>query len=775
MKFSDGMWLLRPGVSAIHPAEFDSAVADGSQLVVYAATRRVAGRGDTLNRALVTLRFTAVADGVIKVRVEHLAGGVERGPRFDLAEPRAGCGTACVNGESVSLDTGPLTVRVDRDGPWAVRFLVDGKEVTSSLGNGLAFLTVDPTSVSEGRKLVGDDESTTYVREQLTLGVGEKIYGLGERFTPFVKNGQSVSTLNEDGGTASEQAYKSIPFYVSSAGYGVLVAHPEKVSFEVGSEAVEAVQFSVAGQVLEYYVIAGPAPKDVLRRYTALSGRAPLVPAWSYGLWLSTSFTTDYDEATVMAAIDEMERRGIPLSVFHFDCFWMREYQWCDFTWDPRVFPDPAGMLERLHERGLKICLWINPYIAQRSPLFALAAQRGYLLKRRNGDVWQWDMWQAGMGIVDFTNPDARDWWVGNLEALLDMGVDCFKTDFGERIPIDDVVWFDGSDPRKMHNWYAQMYNQAVYDLLRRRRGASEAVVFARSATVGGQRQPVHWGGDSLSSFASMAETLRGGLSLAMSGFAYWSHDIGGFEGTPPADVFMRWLAFGLLSSHSRLHGSGSMRLPWLYGGEAVEVARRFIGLKMSLMPYLACCARAAHETGAPLLRPMVLEFPEDKACLDVDTQYLLGPSLLVAPVFSADGSVDVYVPGGHWQSLLDGSMVQGGAWEHQVHGMLSLPLLVRPDTVLPVGNRDDTPEYDWADGVTLRLYGLVDGHDETFVIPASDAGVGATDAQFRVSRAGDSVTVETDSDRPWSVWIDGRTMSGDGHVMQFAIQPPTG
>ena len=769
MKFSDGMWLLRPGVTAIHPVEVDSAIMDGSGLVVYAATRNVATRGDTLNRPLITLRFDPVADGVIKVRAEHFAGDVSKGPRFDISEP--GCESACdVTDDAATLTAGSLSVRVDRTGPWAVHFLVDGAEVTGSLGRALAFLDVDPASVGEGRTLLGGGQDSAYVREQLALGVREKVYGLGERFTPFVKNGQSVTIVNEDGGTASQQAYKSIPFYISSAGYGVLVAHPEKVDFEVGSEAVEAVQFSVPGQVLEYYVIAGPTPKDVLRRYTALTGRAPLVPAWSYGLWLSTSFTTDYDEATVTAAVDEMKRRELPLSVFHFDCFWMREYQWCDFTWDPRVFPDPAGMIKRLHDRGLRVSLWINPYIAQRSPLFAEGAARGFLLKRDDGGVWQCDLWQAGMGIIDLTNPDATTWWTGKLVRLLDMGVDCFKTDFGERIPIDGVVWFDGSDPAKMHNWYAQLYNETVFQLLKREKGEAEAVVFARAATVGGQRQPVHWGGDSLSSYVSMAETLRGGLSLAMSGFAYWSHDIGGFEGTPPADVFTRWLAFGLLSSHSRLHGSGSMRLPWLYGDDAVAVAKKFIGLKMRLMPYLASCAREAAAAGTPLMRPMVLEFPSDRAVLDVDTQYMLGPTLLVAPVFTSDGAVDFYAPDGRWQSLLDDSIVDGGRWLRQVHGPTSLPLLVRPDSVLPVGSCDDTPQYDWADGVTLRLYQLADGHDERVVIPAADAGVGASDVEFHVRRTGDTVTIDTDSGRPWSVWIDGVTTRGGGAHLEVSL-----
>jgi len=759
MKFTDGMWLWRPGVTALRPVEVDAVVAGSASLTVYATTVAVTSRGDTLNRALLTLEFTAVAEGVIRVRATHLAGGVPRRPEFALALPDdPGEHGAVVTDECARLSAGCLSVEVARRGPWAVRFLQDGRELTASLAGGLAFLDV-PVGTCGGERLLipGPADGGAFVREQLELAPGERIYGLGERFGPFIKNGQSVDAWLQDGGTASEQAYKAPPFYLSSAGYGVLVDDPGHVSFEIGSEDTQVVQFSVPGQTLDYVVFAGPTPKDVLRRYTGLTGRPPLVPAWSYGVWLSTSFTTDYDEATVMAAVDEMTARGLPVSVVHFDCFWMREYQWCDFTWDDRTFPDPVGLLHRLHDRGLRVCVWINPYIAQRSPLFAEGAAQGFLLKTTDGGVWQWDLWQAGMGLVDFTNPDAVAWWTGKLEVLLDQGVDCFKTDFGERIPVDGVAWFDGADPARMHNLYTSLYNRCVFELLERRRGHGEAVLFARSATAGGQQWPVHWGGDSWSTYTSMAETLRGGLSLALSGFAYWSHDIGGFEGTPPADVFTRWCAFGLLSSHSRFHGSGSMRLPWLYGEAAVETVRRFTALKLALMPYLEACAREAAATGTPLLRPMVLEFPDDRGAREVDSQYMLGPSLLVAPVFTADGAVDVFVPEGTWRSLLDQSVVDGhGGWVRQVHDLTSLPLLQRPDSVVVLGARSDTPEYDWADGVTLRCSALADGHDETVVIPAADAGVGAADAAFRVRRTGDRVGVETDSARAWALWIDG-------------------
>ncbi|MDO8383324.1 MAG: alpha-xylosidase [Microbacterium sp.] len=715
MKFTDGFWQLRPGVTALYAQEaYDiwqvTDTADGAGLQITAPTAVIAKRGDVLNRATLTATLSSPLEGVVRVRIAHHEGG-RREAGFELPGAVAGgVGEASVTETGGSLTSGPLTARITQGAPWSLSFEEGGRRLTGSGHKAQGYVQLAPDAqvdsgiVGNARAAQARPAANTFVHEQLDLGVGELIYGLGERFGPLVKNGQSVEIWNADGGTSSEQAYKSVPFFLSSRGYGVLVNDPGHVSFEIGSEAVERTQFSVAGEALEYFVIAGPTPKDVLERYTGLTGRPPVVPAWSYGLWLSTSFTTDYDEATVTSFIDEMARRELPISVFHFDCFWMREFNWCDFEWDPRVFPDPDGMLDRLHERDLRVCVWINPYIGQRSPLFAEAAAAGYLVRRADGSVWQWDLWQAGMGLVDFTNPDATAWFQGKLRALVDQGVDCFKTDFGERIPVD-VVWHDGSDPARMHNLYTHLYNKAVHDVLVDARGAGDAVLFARSATAGGQTMPVHWGGDSTSTFPSMAETLRGGLSLALSGFAHWSHDIGGFEGTPDASVFKRWTAFGLLGSHSRFHGSQSYRVPWMFDDEAVEVTRVFTRLKMRLMPYLFQVGIDATRTGAPIMRPMVLEFPDDPGAAYLDRQYMLGRDILVAPVFTESGEVDFYLPAGTWTHLLTGEKVEGGGWRRERHDFLSLPIYVRPGAVLPWGAREDRPDYDYLDGLTLRVF----------------------------------------------------------------------
>ncbi|EAC3864758.1 alpha-xylosidase, partial [Listeria monocytogenes] len=409
-------------------------------------------------------------------------------------------------------------------------------------------------------------------------------------------------------------------------------------------------------QSLQYFVIAGDELKQVIQRYTDLTGKPSLPPAWSFGLWLSTSFLTDYDEQTVTSFVDGMAERDIPLEVFHFDCLWMKEYEWCNFTWDERTFPEPEKMLQRLKAKGLKICVWINPYIGQKSPLFDEGMTNGYFLKRANGDVWQWDKWQAGLAIVDFTNPEAVAWYNSKLRTLLDMGVDCFKTDFGERIPTD-AVYYDGSDPEKMHNYYAYLYNKVVFDLLKEVKGAEEAIVFARAASVGSQRLPVHWGGDSTSDYPSMAESLRAGLSFGLGGFGYWSHDISGFEAGSTPDLYKRWTQFGLLSSHSRYHGSWEYKVPWVYDDEAVAVAKAFTKLKLSLMPYLQAQSVLTAQTGIPMMRAMVLEFPEDEMTHHLDRQYMLGEHLLVAPIFNDQGTVSFYVPKtkGHWIDYLSG------------------------------------------------------------------------------------------------------------------------
>lgn len=596
MKFTNGYWMIRDGVDALYAREAYELAADATteNLNVLAPTSVVRGRYDTLNLPTFNVDITTPAEGVIRVRAEHWQGATEY-PGFPLNADEPGNrdyvtvqangngdGEVGVNGADVTLTTGGLTVKVVKGAPWNLTFIgEDGKVLTESAGKSLgrfklgAESNVTAQPVSEfGVTMDGSarDESDVFIAIQLHLSVGEDVYGLGERFGAYVKNGQSVDIWNEDGGTASEQGYKDIPFYMTSNGYGVLVNNRGHVSFEIGSENTEA---------------------------------------------------------TINSFIDGMAERDIPLAAFHYDCYWMREFHWCDFEWDKRFFGDIESTLKRLHE------------------------DKGYLVRKPNGEVWQTDFWQAGMGLVDFTNPAAREWFKDKVKALLNQGVDAIKTDFGERIP-RDVVWYDGSPKLSMHNWYTQLYNQAVFEAIEETYGKGNACLYARSATVGGQQQPVHWGGDCESTFNGMAQSLRAGLSLTSSGFGFWSHDIGGFEGAfPDPAVYKRWVAFGMLGSHSRLHGSTVYRVPWLFdeedekngvalvpGQTAVDVVREFTKLKLELMPYVYQLGLQPHVNGTPVMRSMFVEFPDDPACRTLDRQYMFGPSMLVAPVFTYSGEV---------------------------------------------------------------------------------------------------------------------------------------
>lgn len=760
MKFTNGFWMTREEYTPIYAVEYHShrVVRQNGRTVleVHAPSKRILGHGDTLNLPMLTFRFSAPISGAVRTEIVHFKGAAQKGPAFETAL-KEDTAQITETADELIFTSGPVTAVISkRPGAWRVAYYHHERLLTeSSFRNAAAMVHRD------GR---------TFMLEQLQLSVAESIYGLGERFTPFVKNGQVVEMWNEDGGTASEIAYKNVPFYLSSRGYGVFVDTPSDVAFEIGSEKVERVQFSLEGQSLSYVVFGGASMKDALSRYTAYTGRPALPPAWSFGLWLSTSFTTSYDEATVTSFIDGMAKRGLPLSVFHFDCCWMRDFEWTNFVWDERVFPNPAQMLSRLHEQGLKVCVWLNPYIAQNSVLFDEGMAGGFLVKKTDGAIWQTDLWQAGMALVDFTNPAATAWYLDRLGRVLDMGVDCVKTDFGERIPVRDIVYFDGSDPLKMHNYYTQLYNKAIFEYLEARRGKGEAVLFARSATAGGQKYPVHWGGDCTATALSMAESLRAGLSLTSCGFGFWSHDIGGFEQTASPDVYKRWVAFGMLSSHSRLHGSTSYRVPWLFDEEAVDVLRLFTKLKLSLMPYLFHQAVRAYETGVPVMRSMVLEFEHDRACHPIDTQYMLGESILVAPILNNESVAEYYLPQGLWTHLLTGERRLGGKWFTETHGYLSLPLYVRENTLLIRGNVDSRPDYDYADGFTAELYEIQDG--AALSAPIHDLA-GREIARVTAVRRGNEVTVTASgAARHFNVAVPAlqKTVRAQGNTAVFTL-----
>ncbi|MBN2444114.1 MAG: alpha-xylosidase [Spirochaetales bacterium] len=686
MRIYNGAYELMPGIKFYSPNRLYEYSFTENKIVIHAIIEQ-GNIPEKVHGRILSYTISSPFPDALRIQIRHLQ------PRQMIKFDTLNCLSPLElkdTPESLMITSGQLGIKFEKE-KWAYSFFTDSVLSESSY---------------ESAGIVFDHNNKEYITEKLSLGVGELVYGLGERFSPFVRNGQSVVIRNSDPATESDLGYKNIPFYMTNRGYGIFINTPAFADFEICTEDVHAVRMSVPLNELDYFIFYGPRPKSIINHYTHVTGRPPLIPKWSLGLWLTTSFTTEYSEKVITEQIDEMFRRKIPLSVFHFDCYWMKERHWCNFLWDTDSFPDPKGMISRLKKKGLKICLWINPYISELSEIFDEAAEQGFFIRNAQGGVYQQDWWQPGLAMIDFTNPGACEWYKDKLRTLLDVGVDTFKTDFGESAPVDGI-YYSGVDGSQIHNYYTYLYNKTVFELLTRYFGENNTIVFARSATTGSQKFPVHWGGDSQARYTSMYGQLRGGLSFGISGCALWSHDIGGFYEKPRADIYKRWIAFGLLSSHSRLHGNDSFRVPWNFDEESCDVLRHFSELKSRLIPYLYGLCYEASVTGLPLMRPMLMEFPDDPGVDYLDRQYMLGPSLLVAPVFTTGGEVTFYLPKGTWTNFLTGRKVQGGQWISETHDFFSLPLYVRENSIIPTGPAGQDAFSTGCKNTLLTLYNI--------------------------------------------------------------------
>jgi alpha-D-xyloside xylohydrolase len=631
----------------------------------------------------------------------------------------------------VVVDAGSLRAEI-RLSPWHLR-------VTDASGATLVEQDRGHTDISGRLRTLPFGRSRTAggvaaYHESFAAAPDESFAGFGESFTPLDKRGQRPVMWNYDAfGAESQRAYKNVPLYVSSKGYGILVDSGAPTEFDVCQSTHSVVQIVVPDDVIDYYVLAGPTPPEVLDRYDRLTCRPELPPKWAFGTWISSGFCVDSQER-VLARARTIRARGVPCDVLHLDTYWQTEGHWSDLRWDPVNFPDPVAMLAELDGMDFKVCLWMNPYISHLSPSFPDAAQAGYFLKNAQGDTYVADCWHGSYppcGIVDLTDPAAVAWFKGLLRDLLRQGVQAFKTDFAEGVP-HDAVAANGMTGTDLHNVYTLLFNDAVAEVTREVHG--HALVWARSSYLGGQRHSAQWSGDSYTGYASMGSTIRGGLSHGLSGVPYWSHDAGGFTGTPADDLYVRWTQFGALSPLLRLHGTTS-REPWEFPAVEAEVVAA-LRLRYRLMPYIYSAAVEAARTGAPMMRALCVDYPDDPVAWQADLEYLLGRDLLVAPMTSPGGTRQVYLPRGAWVDYWTGEVLDGPRYVPVTKPLDQIPLFVRHGALVPVA--EEAVTVGTPDRITLVAFGGGDSRTEIHDTDGETAVVATRDGDtLRVTVTG--------------------------------------
>ncbi|MFC6020263.1 TIM-barrel domain-containing protein [Plantactinospora solaniradicis] len=711
------------GLSALTRAEVLSADGQGVTL-----------KAGTSDGGSLAVRITAAAEGVIRVRLSEDPMARGRTTRaLPLVHPQPYQAEVRVETDRVRIDAGAVVAELRLD-PWHLRFVDPSGAELVSQSRGEQDISGRLRTLPFGRSLV--DGTVAAYHESFVAPGDERFVGLGEKFTPLDKRGQRALMWNFDAfGSESDRSHKNIPLYLSSRGYGVLVDSGMPVEFDICQSTHSCVQILVPDDLIDYYVLAGPTPPEILGRYDRLTSRPALPPKWAFGTWISSGFFRD-SQQRVLERARQIRDRGIPCDVLHLDCYWQVAGAWSDLRWDAEQFPDPTGMLATLAEQGFKVSLWMNPYVMTGSPLFADAAEAGYFLRRPDGSVYVADTWHGSHpagGIVDFTNPAAADWFASLLRPLLEQGVSVFKTDFAEGVPADSVA-YNGMTGVELHNVYALLFNDVVSATTQQ--VAGHGTVWARSSYLGGQRHSAQWSGDVNATYPAMASTLRGGLSHGLSGVPFWSHDTGGFHGTPSPDLYVRWAQFGALSPLIRFHGTTS-RLPWDFPAGAERDAVDALRLRYRLMAYLYSAAVVAARTGAPMMRALLVDSPDDPAAWTAELEYRLGPDLLVAPMTNPEGRRHVYLPAGDWVDFWTGEVHPGGRHLLVRRPLRQVPLFVRFGALIPVlPPADRVGDAPFSD-VTVLSWGATDA---STVVHDVDG-----DTTIRASRSGNEFRVEAD------------------------------
>lgn len=536
-------------------------------------------------------------------------------------------------------------------------------------------------------------DNSRAINPVFSLSPNEKIFGCGESFTRLDKRGQKVNLFVTDPqGPETDQMYKPIPFFMSNRGYGMFMHTSAPVTCDFGNTYVGANKLFMGDEALDLFVFVGN-PKDILNEYTGITGKSSMPPLWSFGTWMSRISYFEQKEGYEVAA--NLRKNKIPADVIHFDTGWFETDWECDYKFSPSRFSDPQRMIDDMKKDGFHISLWQLTYFTPKNKYFPEIIDKNLNVKNAKGEMPYED------AVLDFSNPNTVKWYQDKLAGLLKMGVGAIKADFGEAAPLEGI-YASGRSGWYEHNLYPLRYNKAVADVTKAVN--NENIIWARSAWAGSQRYPLHWGGDAANTDIGMEATLRGGLSFGLSGFSFWSHDIGGFVKPAPEELYRRWLPFGFLTSHSRAHGAPPKE-PWLYNESFVKAFRDAAGMKYKLMPYVYAQAKQCTEKGLPMVRALFIEFPDDPGAWLMDDEYLFGSDILVAPMMQAGTARQVYLPGGKWIDYQTGKTYNSG-WNDIETDSIPAIILVRDGAVIPHAKlAQSTDKIDWSD-IELKVYG---------------------------------------------------------------------
>ncbi len=550
------------------------------------------------------------------------------------------------------------------------------------------------------------DNDIKSIKDSFSIRSDEKFYGFGEKFSPINKRGYTLEAWNYDAfGVGSDKAYKNIPFFMNSRGYGFFINTTSRIRYNLASISYDSFTIEVEDNQFDYYFMYGSTFKKIIGRYTTLTGKTEDVPPkWSFGLWMSKYGYKTKKE--VEEVVKKLRERNIPVDVIGLDPFWMRNKHWCDFVIDEQKFPNMKEMIKSMREKGIKFRIWIFPAVSMITEMFREGKENGYFLKDENGEVYLWNSPLTNepegvdaidysamcyseveksppSGIVDFSNPDAVSWFTGKLKYLVDWGVGVIMCDFGEAIP-ENSYFFNGKTGKEMHNIYSTLYSSSVYKFMKKNR-EEKPICLIRSGWAGMYRYPICWSGDPNVTFEAMRNVLRGGLSLALTGVLFWSHDIGGtFPIKVDPRVYVRWAQFGFFTSHARCHGM-QPKEPWNFGEEAERIFRKYDKLRYRLIPYIYSCAYQCVEKSIPFIKPLILEYQNDPMISNIDDEYIFGNSFLVAPVLDEKDFRYVYLPEGNWIDYWSKKVLEGGRNYRFEADINTLPLFVMSGSIIPM------------------------------------------------------------------------------------------